>query len=115
MIFNLFRYFSIRYLFMHPLRTFLTFFGVALGISLFLSIELINDATKRSLEENIESMTGKADLTITSDGMGFEETILPKIQSVPGVKQIVPITINTAFLNNPKNKGNKGSIVFLGV
>lgn len=115
MIFNLFRYFSFRYLLLHPFRTFLTFLGVALGISLFLSINLINDATKRSLAENIESMTGKADLTITSDGMGFEETVVPKIQAVAGVKQIVPLTINTAYLNSAKDKSNRGSVVFLGI
>jgi len=60
-ILNLFRYFSLRYLILHPFRSLLTALGVALGISLFLSIRLLNDATLRSLDQNIESMTGKSD------------------------------------------------------
>lgn len=115
MIVNLFRYFSLRYLLMHPFRTFLTFIGVALGISLFLSILLLNDATMRSLNENIESMTGKADLTVTSDGMGFEDTVLPKIKNLEGVKEAIPLIINFAYLNRASSPDKKGAMIFLGI
>ena len=115
MIFNLFRYFSLRYLIQHPFRTFLTFLGVALGISLFLSINLINDATKRSLNENIENMTGKADLTVTSDGVGFDSSIADKIRSVDDVKNAVPVIINHAYLRNEKDPSQLTTMVFLGI
>jgi len=111
-IFNLFRYFSIRYLIMHPFRTFLTAMGVALGISLFLSIRLLNDATLRSLDQNIESMTGKADLTITSDGMGFEEGILEKVKSTGLIKEAIPLILNYAYVDDHPDAA---PMVFLGI
>ena len=114
MISNLFRYFSLRYLLMNPFRTFLTFLGVALGISLFLSILLLNDATLRSMDENIESMTGKADLTITSDGMGFEDSILEKIKIIPHIKSAIPLIINYAYMENGSS-GSNGPMIFLGI
>lgn len=114
MISNLFRYFSLRYLFLNPFRTFLTFLGVALGISLFLSIILLNDATLRSMDENIESMTGKADLTITSDGMGFEDSVLEKVKVLPEVKSAIPLIINYAYMENGYS-GSNGPMIFLGI
>lgn len=112
MIFNLFRYFSIRYLIMHPFRTFLTAMGVALGISLFLSIRLLNDATLRSLDQNIESMTGKADLTIASDGMGFEESVLAKVKATGFVKEAIPLILNYAYMDESPEAA---PMVFLGI
>lgn len=112
MIFNLFRYFSIRYLLMHPFRTFLTAMGVALGISLFLSIRLLNDATLRSLDQNIESMTGKAELTITSDGMGFEESVLNKIKATGLIKEAIPLILNYAYVDESPDAA---PMVFLGI
>jgi putative ABC transport system permease protein len=115
MIFNLFRFFSIRYLIQHPFRTFLTFLGVALGIALFLSISLINDATKRTLRSNIENMTGKADLTISSDGVGFETSIAEKVKEVSDVKNVVPLIINYAYLHNENDPSTLTTMVFLGI
>ncbi len=114
MFFNLFRYFSLRYLLLNPFRTLLTFLGVSLGISPFLSILLLNDATLRSLNENVESMTGKADLTITSDGMGFEDSVLEKVKGHPGIKSAIPLIINYAFLEEDPS-GSTGPMIFLGI
>jgi putative ABC transport system permease protein len=111
MFFNLFRYFSLRYLLMHKLRTVLTFLGVALGISLFLSILLLNDATFRSIDDNIDAMTGKAHLTITSDGMGFEESVLEKVKNHSEIKAAIPVIINYAYLNEK----DSDAILFLGI
>lgn len=112
MIFNLFRYFSVRYLLLHPFRSLLTALGVALGISLFLSIRLLNDATLRSLDQNIESMTGKSDLTITSDGMGFEEAVLEKVKSLESVKAAIPLILNYAYVDDSPDAL---PMVFLGI
>ncbi len=111
MFLNLFRYFSLRYLLMHKFRTLLTFIGVALGISLFLSIFLLNDATFRSIDSNIESMTGKAHLTITSDGMGFEESVLEKVKTNPLVRSAIPLIMNYAYLGPT----DADPILFLGI
>ncbi len=112
MILNLFRYFSIRYLVLHPFRSLLTTLGVALGISLFLSIRLLNDATLRSLDQNIESMTGKSDLTITSDGMGFEVAVLEKVKALPQVKAAIPLILNYAYVDESPDAT---PMVFLGI
>jgi putative ABC transport system permease protein len=114
MFFNLFRYFSLRYLLMNPFRTFLTFLGVSLGISLFLSILLLNDATLRSLDQNVASMTGKADLTITSDGMGFEDSVLDRIKNKSGIKEAIPLIINYAYLDKDQSQ-TSGPMIFLGI
>jgi putative ABC transport system permease protein len=115
MIINLFRYFSFRYLLLHPFRTFLTFLGVALGISLYLSISLLNDGTRKSLDRGINAMTGKADLTVTTDGIGFDANVAEKIKTVADVKSVIPLIINYAYFADKVDPTKKTSIVFLGV
>jgi putative ABC transport system permease protein len=109
---TLLRLFSLRQLFSKPIRTLLTLFGVGLGIALFTAIELINTATLKSFSESVESMTGKAKLTITAGEAGFELSQLVLIESVTGVKSAVPSIEAKAFFLDTVNNTTKPLIIF---
>jgi putative ABC transport system permease protein len=59
-------------------------------------------------------MTGKADLTITSDGMGFEDSVLEKVKNIPQIKSAIPLIINYAYMENG-SVGSNGPMIFLGI
>src|SRR5689334_2165245 len=72
----------IRPLIAQPLRTALTFFIVALGVSVVIAIDLAGQAAAGSFHSSVESLSGKADLTITGTG-GVNETLLAKLATLP--------------------------------
>lgn len=94
---NLFRYIGWRRLKLHPGRTVLTTLGVALGISLYIAISIINRSTLASFKESIESVAGRATLVVTGGESGFAEDRLEIIQKVPGVKHAVPMVTARAY------------------
>jgi putative ABC transport system permease protein len=73
-----------------PLRTALTIVGIALGVSLFVAIQIVNRSTLASFEESINAVAGKAKLIISAGEAGFEESQAEQIETVPGVKSAVP-------------------------
>lgn len=109
---TLLRLFALRQLFSKPVRTLLTLFGVGLGIALFIAIELINASTLKSFSESVQSMTGKAELTITAGEAGFDQGKLEAVERVPGVQSAVPAIEAKAFFNDPVNKTTKALMIF---
>jgi putative ABC transport system permease protein len=96
-MFNLYKYIGLRYLKLKPGRVILTTLGVAFGIALYVAIAIINHSTQNSMRDSIESIAGKAKLTITSGTFGFDESKLEIIRVVPGVKNAVPMIEARAF------------------
>jgi putative ABC transport system permease protein len=88
---NLFQYVGLRHLRMKPIRTILTTVGVALGISLFIGIEIINRSTLASFKESIDAVAGKTTLSVSAGEAGFPEDRLEIIEKAPGVKHAVPM------------------------
>jgi ABC-type antimicrobial peptide transport system permease subunit len=63
---NLLKFVGLRHQRLRPARTILTTLGVAFGIALFVAISIINQSTRDSLRENVESVAGKAKITISA-------------------------------------------------
>ncbi len=87
---------SMRQLFSKPLRTILTVLGVSFGLSLWVAIQTINHATLNSFKSNIESISGKAQLSVLGGEAGFLESKLDEILKNPQVKHAVPMILQRA-------------------
>src|SRR5688500_14862580 len=94
---ELFRRISLRRILLHPFRLGLTLVGISLGVALFVAIQLINQATLRGFRESVESMTGKAQLSVLGPETGFDEALVEKVGGVEGVKSAVPMVQNKAY------------------
>ena len=55
---------SFRQIRAKPVRSALTVFSIALGVSLYTSIDIVNESTLRSFGNGIDAITGKAKLTL---------------------------------------------------
>ena len=99
----------IRPLITQPLRTALTLFIVALGVSVVIAIDLAGQAAAGSFHSSVESLSGKADLTITGTG-GVNETLLGKLATVPYPTRFSPRIEDYA---TPNGRGE--ALPFIGV
>ncbi len=70
---DLFKALILRPLLGDPFRTLITVLGVAIGVSVFLSIQLANRQTMLSFKESVDLVVGKADAVIHAEGMSFDE------------------------------------------
>ncbi len=92
-----------RYARRHPLLAGLNVLSVALGVSVYLAIQIANHSANQSFAASIDLVAGKANLEVRSPGGGFDETLLPKVAGAPGVKAATPLVEGYATL--PKFPG----------
>ena len=74
-----------------PFRAFLTLVGVAIGVSAWLAIRVVNGEVYHSFEHSVESVVGEASVTVSGGVEGIDEQILQTIQRHPGVRSASPI------------------------
>lgn len=110
---TLLQYISLRKLFLKPLRTTLTVLGVAFGLSLWVAIKTINTATLKSFQNNIESISGKAQLSVLGGDAGFLESVLDEVLRFEEVKHAVPMIIQRAHFAGSHN--SHITLMILGV
>ena len=110
---NLLKYVGLRHMCMKPSRTLLTMLGVSFGIALYVAIVIINSSTRDSLRENIESVAGRAKLTLSAGSAGFDEAKLELVRVVPGVKTAVPMIEARAYYQGALDANE--SLYVLGV
>jgi putative ABC transport system permease protein len=110
---RLFLLLVLRQLRLRPVRVLFAIGGVALGISLFVAVTLINRATLDYFRESVTQVAGTAKLAIVGDEMGFPEEVLEKVERVPGVAHAVPsLDIRARYTGAD---GGEETIVVLGV
>ncbi|MFQ5880944.1 MAG: FtsX-like permease family protein [Candidatus Methylomirabilales bacterium] len=94
-----------------PLRTTLTAFGIAIGVAVFVAIQLANHSILASFQRTINAVAGRSTLQVTAGELGFDETLLLKVREVEGVKSAAPLIVNIAPVH-----GQKGEVLLaLGV
>ncbi|MBU6153598.1 MAG: ABC transporter permease [Bdellovibrionales bacterium] len=96
------------------LRNGLSLLGICFGVALYTSIDLVNESTLQSFRSGIEAMSGKATLSVLGGPSGFPESVLGKIEGVPGVASAVPI-IETQAYYTPTGTASTQTIMILGV
>ena len=74
-----------RYLRRHPLLVALNVLSVALGVAVYLAIQIANHSADRSFAAGIDLVAGKAHLEIRSD---VDETLWPVVARQPGVSAV---------------------------
>jgi putative ABC transport system permease protein len=96
-----------------PFRAFLTVVGVAIGVSAWLAIRLANGEVYRSFEQSVESVVGKASITLSAGDEGMDESIIKVIQRHPGVQSAHPVLKIEATFQGGPSKGH--TLVIWGV
>ena len=81
----LFRLVSWPYVRKHGLRTVLTILGIALGVAVYVSMHLANQAVLGTFADTVNRIAGAAQLQISAGEPGFDETVLERIQAPPEV------------------------------
>jgi len=99
----LFRMVSIRHLLHRRLRSAITLVGVAGGVTLLLSVTLINATLHSSIQTSAQNVAGNAQIEVSAtDQAGLPDRDVAVINSVSGVDQAIPVIRETSRLLGPK-------------
>jgi len=79
------RLLSIRHLLHSPLRSALTIGGVAVGVATLVAVTAINRSVMQAFRSTVDTVSGRADLTVAAAESGFDESVLEAVKQVPGV------------------------------
>jgi putative ABC transport system permease protein len=89
----------------HVLRTILSTLGIALGVSVFVGMNVANESVLAAFSTTVDRIAGKTELQITAGEAGFPEDVLERVQSAPGVRVAVPV-IEAVVGTNIKGEGD---------
>ena len=87
---HLLRLITLRYLRATPGRTFLTLFGILLGVAVIFAIDVVNTSVLASFRGTIDDVAGKTALVVGDDA-GIPEEMLETVRAVEGVGAAVPV------------------------
>ena len=107
----LFRLISWPYIRRHRLRWSLTLAGIVLGVAVFVGIHTANQSVVYAFHETVDRIAGSTQLEITSGETGFDQEVLPRVQSLPEVRAAGPVieaVVNTGV-------SAQGNLLILGV
>jgi len=106
----LLRWISFRHLFRER-RAWLTLIGVALGISVFVSIRIANQTVLSTYRHSVNAVAGNTTLEVVGRAGPFDETIITTIRETPGVRAVAPIIQAPLPITAPP--ATRGEILFL--
>ncbi len=72
-------------------QSLLTILGLALGVSVFVSIHLTVGASLKSFKNTAQSISGKAQWQLVRDGQGIDEKLFPRVKMNPVVQAAAPV------------------------
>lgn len=78
-------------------RLALAVIALTCGVALVCAIDLVNRAVLQAFIEVVDTVAGRAALTVTAGGAPFLETTAQQIADLPGVELAVPVVSATAF------------------
>ncbi len=91
---------SLRYFARHPALTALNIVGIALGVTVFLSIQIVNHSALESFRASVDIVAGKADLEVVGDGLRFDEQAYPIVANQSGIAAATPTVEDVASLTD---------------
>jgi len=97
---RLFLVHSLRYFARHPALTALNIVGIALGVTVFLSIQIVNHSALESFRASVDIVAGKADLEVIGDGLRFDENAYPIVDNDPDIAAATPTVEDVASLTD---------------
>jgi putative ABC transport system permease protein len=99
-VLRLFLTHSLRYFARHPALTALNIVGIALGVTVFLSIQIVNHSALESFRASVDIVAGKADLEVVGDGLRFDERAYPIVDKHPAIAAATPTVEDIASLTD---------------
>jgi putative ABC transport system permease protein len=101
------RRFSRRQLRTRPARAFLTLFSIVLGVAAISAVEMLSVSIRGASKNLFVTVTGKANLVVQSAADApLDESLLAKIEAVPGVKAAVPVIQGNVTIFTGKGENN---------
>lgn len=97
-MFRLFLKHSLRYFARHKTLTALNVVGVALGVTVFIAIRIVNFSALESFKASVDIVAGKANLEVAGDGLRFDESVYPAVRNHPQVAEATPVVEEVAAL-----------------
>ncbi len=91
---------SLRYFARHPALTALNIVGIALGVTVFLAVQIINHSALESFRASVDIVAGKANLECIGDGLRFDEAAYPIVASDPDIAAATPTVEDVATLTD---------------
>jgi putative ABC transport system permease protein len=98
---QLLRKITLRHLRCHRGRTFLSIAGIALGVGVFVSVQMAIYTAIESFNASVDHVSGKSNLQVTSFGRGFSEEVYLSVKRVPGVKAATPVIQYVSKIDEP--------------
>ncbi|MEQ1862691.1 MAG: FtsX-like permease family protein, partial [Chthoniobacteraceae bacterium] len=92
---TIFRWHVLRYTARHKLLAALNVLSVALGIAVYLAIQIANHSSNESFAAGVDLVAGKAHLEVRGD---IDETLWPRLAQAPGVKAATAVVEGVATL-----------------
>lgn len=106
----LLRWISARHLFRER-RTWLTWVGVALGISVFVSIRIANLSVLDAYQRSVEVVAGNTTVEVVGRAGPFDETAIVEIRKEAGVDHAAPVVQSVLPVVSPPSA--EGEILFV--
>ncbi len=88
---RLFRWHVLRYLAQHPLLATLNVATVALGVALYLAIQIANHSANRAFEASIDVVAGRAQLEVRAPAGTLRDDFFPTAARETGVSAATPL------------------------
>ncbi len=82
---HLLRLLSVRHLLGAPLRSTLTVIGVAVGVATVVGVTALNRSVMSAFRSTVETIAGKADLSVSGTEAGFDDSLVEATKAIPGV------------------------------
>lgn len=96
-----------------PLRFLLAALAIAIGVALGFAVHVINRSAADAFGDAVRSVSGEADLQVrASSGLGFDESLYPRLMKLPGVADASPVVQLRAAVGP---KGTQVSLLGLDV
>jgi putative ABC transport system permease protein len=94
-----------RRLRVHGVQELLAGLGVAIAVALVFATVLVSGSVFGSAAELVHAVVGPATLQLrTSGASGFEQSLLARVERLPGVKQAAPLLEQTATIEGPTGR-----------
>lgn len=88
---RLFHWHVLRYIARHRLLALLNVSSVALGVAVYLAIQIANHSANKAFAATIDVVAGKAELQISGAVSGLPDDIFPAVASHPGIAAATPL------------------------
>jgi len=86
-----FQWHVLRYLARHRVLALLNVSSVALGVAVYLAIQIANQSANRAFAATIDIVAGKAELQITGAVGGLRDELFPLVAGHPGISAATPL------------------------